>query len=350
MDSFKPINFSKIIVTLDPIQILSSARDALVKAGEPAYREFLYSKAMAANPWFTTNEIERARLGWIEALEGHSAAHWIDGVGWASEPRRVGLVLAGNIPWVGLHDVLSVLITGHKAEVKCSSDDFVLMSFVIEHLRASTHVPQGHLEVVERLKAPEAVVATGSNNSSRYFQHYFAHIPHLIRKSRTSVAVIGKSCRDEDLMQLSDDVFSYFGLGCRNVRHLMLEEGFNIELLLEIWRERAYDCMLHAKYANNFDFQLALHMMNRVPHQFVPGIILRRDDALFSALSVVTWQYFSGQSAVMNRLHAIREQWQCVVGPAKLLDGVVPYGQSQRPALWDYADGVNTLDFLQSIG
>lgn len=334
---------------MDLSQILFRTREALTRAGEPDVRDLLYSKAIAANPWFTVNEIERARLGWIFALQEPSIDRWMSGVFGAQQPRRVGLVLAGNIPWVGLHDVLSVLVTGHKAMVKCSSDDHVLMSYVLEHLRSSTLLPEGQLELVDRLVAPEAVLATGSNNSSRYFYHYFSHIPHLIRKSRTSVAYIAKNTSTEDILKLSDDLFSYFGLGCRNVRHLMLEDGLCVDTLLNIWQESAYSCMMHARYAHNFDFQLALHMMNRVPHQYVPGFILRRDDALFSALSVVTWQYYSGPTEAVGRLDSIRDQWQCVVGPPQFIDGVVPYGQSQRPALWDYADGVNTLEFLQSI-
>jgi hypothetical protein len=249
-----------------------------------------------------------------------------------------------------LHDVLATLVSGHNALVKCSGDDFVLMSFVLECLRESTLLRGGQLELVERLTGPEAVVATGSNNSSRYFLHYFGHIPHLIRKSRTSVAYIGKQTPEADIQRLADDVFSYFGLGCRNVRHLMLEDGLPIEPLLELWRERALSCMMHARYANNFDYQLALHMMNRLPHHYVPGLILRRDDAMFSALSVLTWQYHADAPAAVAQLELKREQWQCVVGPEDLMAGVVPYGKSQSPELWDYADGVNTLEFLQSVG
>ncbi len=334
---------------MNPFDILSCVRDALTEAGDPANRDQLYSKAIAANSWFTFNEIERARLGWLAALERHAVDYWIGGVGMAQNPRRVGLVLPGNIPWVGLHDVLSALVTGHRAMVKCSSDDSVLMSYVMERLKASSLLMEGQLEVVDRLIKPEAVVATGSNNSSRYFDHYFSHIPHIIRKSRTSIAYISKNCSDEELMQLSDDVFSYFGLGCRNVRHLMLEDGFSLDRLLQIWKERANSCLVHSRYANNFDFQLALHMMNKVPHQFVPGLILRRDDALFSALSVVTWQYYADQSEVVHRLESLRDQWQCVVGPVEGISGALNYGHSQSPALWDYADGINTLEFLRSL-
>jgi len=335
---------------LKPLQILSCARDAFEQAGDSHVQEALYARAVAANPWFTFGEIERARRGWLDALKEESLIRWAGGVCAVSNPARVGLVLAGNIPWVGLHDVLTALIIGHNALVKCSADDFVLMSFVVERLQGSSLLREGQLELVDRLVAPEAVVATGSNNSSRYFLHYFGHIPHLIRKSRTSVAYIGKQTSEADIKRLADDVFSYFGLGCRNVRHLMLEDGLPVEPLLELWRERAFSCMMHARYANNFDFQLALHMMNRLPHHSVPGLILRRDDAMFSALSVLTWQYHVDAAAAVAQLKLKREQWQCAVGPKDFMEGVVPYGNSQSPELWDYADGVNTLEFLQSVG
>ncbi|MBM3919366.1 MAG: acyl-CoA reductase [Sphingomonadales bacterium] len=337
-------------ISLKPYPILLCAREALNQAGNPDVRDALYSRATSPNPWFTFDEIERARIGWINALKEESLNRWIGDVCAAQNPRRVGLVLAGNIPWVGLHDVLATLVTGHKALVKLSSDDLVLMAYVLDALKASGLLREGQLEVVERLTAPEAVVATGSNNSSRYFLHYFSHIPHLIRKSRTSVAYIGKNSSEDDIHRLADDLFSYYGLGCRNVRHLMLEEGLPVEPLLEIWRERACNCMMHARYANNFDYQLALHMMNRVPHHFVPGLILRRDDALFCALSVVTWQYYADRSSAVAKLASMRDQWQCTVGPIDLMDGVVSYGKSQSPELWDYADGVSTLKFLQSVG
>jgi len=331
-------------------ELLLCAREAFTNIKAPDVWEAVCARAVQANPWFTFDEIERARLGWLHALREEAVVKWTEPVTVAQTPRRVGLVLAGNIPWVGLHDVLATLLSGHIAVVKCSRDDTELMVYLLNALQSSGLTGAGQLEVVDRLNALDAVIATGSNNSNRYFLHYFGHIPHLFRKSRTSVALIGRQTSGAELKQLSTDLFAYFGMGCRNVRHLLLEEGVPIDSLLEWWREDAARCMLHHRYANNFDYQQALHLMNRMPHHAVPGLILRRDEALFSALSVVTWQYVPDAAAAVDKLMALGDQWQCAVCSPDLWPAGILYGQSQSPELWDYADGVNTLEFLRSIG
>lgn len=257
--------------------------------------------------------------------------------------------MAGNIPLVGLHDLLAVLACGHHAVVKPSSDDALLMQKVMDMLFEIAPELRQKITLTERMHGIDALIATGSNNSSRYFEHYFKHLPHIIRKNRNSVAVLSGQETAEELAALGEDIFAYYGLGCRSVSKLFVPKHYVFDQLFEqteVYRERMNG---NTRYANNLDYNLALLLVNREPHLTNHLLILREAAGLGSPISVVFYENYSDEAALIKQLQSLEEALQCIV--SRPLAGVttIPFGKSQQPALWDYADGINTLEFLAGI-
>ena len=306
-------------------------------------------RAHIQNGWATEENVRHAFKAWGEALERKSIEAWIAAYPELSSAhdaqRTIGLILAGNIPLVGLHDVLCVWLSGHKARVKCSSQETELVPAVITVL---DRFAPGALEQVsfttEKLGAVDALIATGSNNTARYFEHYFGHLPRIVRKSRVSLAVLDGTETDAELSALGEDVFRYFGLGCRNVSKVLVPQGFDLDRLFKAffpWR----DIVHHNKYANNYDYTRALWMLDRI--NFVEnGFLLVKDDAaLASPVATLFYERYDDLTTVEAYVATHRESIQCVVDH----DGRTPFGRSQYPELADYADGVDTLHFLLGL-
>lgn len=256
-----------------------------------------------------------------------------------SGPKTIGIVMAGNIPLVGFHDLLCVFISGHHALVKTSSKDNVLIRHLVEKMAEWDIAVNEHILFRERLNGCDAYIATGSNNSSRYFDHYFGKYPHIIRRNRTSVAVLAGDETNEELEKLADDVYLYFGLGCRNVTKIYTPDGYEFVSLLNAFRK--YNWMAdHHKYKNNYDYNLALHLLNKIYYMTNDSILLIENPAIFSPISQLNYQFYSSGDDLSAKLPAAQDL-QCIAGK-----GFIPFGSTQIPSLGNYADGVDTLEFL----
>ncbi len=297
-------------------------------------------QAVVQNGWFTPEAIDLA-VGNIarEYLEEDKLRDWLSHYSLPATPRKVGIVMAGNIPLVGFHDFLCGFLSGHRLLLKLSSKDTVLMAHLIKKLSEWEPAVLEQVHTAEMLKGCEAYIATGSNNSARYFEQYFGKYPSIIRRNRTSVAVLDGSESEADFAALGRDIFSYFGLGCRNVTQVCVPEGYDfIPLLrtLESWKPLND----HNKYRNNYDYHLAIYLLNRVPY-FDNGVLLMVENALpFSAVSVLHYRYYKDETALLKELRNSADI-QAIIGK-----GGLPFGTAQQPSLGDFADGVDTMAFL----
>ncbi len=319
------------------LRTLDESRIAVLKEG-----------AVLENPWFTPSNVVLALKGLGRLLDP------VELQTWASQfpartmtESRIGIVMAGNIPLVGFHDLLCVLIAGHRVKAKLSSQDSFLMRWVVGELIDIEPGLAARIEWTERLDNIQAVIATGSDNTARYFEYYFRSIPRIIRRNRSSCALISSQDTVNDLQALATDVFSYFGLGCRNVSKLFLPEGFSIPRLFEAW-ESHREIIHHHKYANNYDYHKSVFLVNRTPFLDNGFVLLKEDDALVSPVSILYYEYYNGD-AIKNLIDPIREKIQCIVTSNNAVTERVPFGQAQYPAVNDYADGVDTMAFLSDL-
>lgn len=308
-------------------------------------------EAYLYNNWFTIDMQLRAISAWAKLLTEENLQNWLKPYQLAEpkEPKTVAIIMAGNIPLVGFHDLLSVLISGNIALVKVSSDDSVLMKWVISQLIEIEPVMADFIRFAEdyQLKNFDAVIATGSNNSNRYFEYYFRNKPNLLRKNRKSLAILSGNESDEELSLLADDVFLYFGMGCRNVSKLLVPKGYNLEPMF-IAFEKYKDIINHNKYANNYTYHKALFLMNQDPHLDNGFLIVKQDDALDSPLSVLMFSIYESEQDIQDFLTLHKDHIQCVVEASKNTSRI-PFGKSQQPELTDYADGIDTIAFLKDL-
>lgn len=302
-------------------------------------------KAFEQNKWFTeefinfsfkqisTHYLNRGKLeSWVQYY------HIDDNI----SPKKIGIVMAGNIPLVGFHDFLSVFITGHHQAIKLSEKDDVLLKHLIEKLAMWNPKVSNVVHIAALLKDCDAYIATGSNNSARYFHHYFGKYPSIIRSNKTSVAVLSGGETVDQLTNLSDDVFIYFGLGCRNVSKLFVPEDYDFTTLINAFKKYNYFSDI-TKYRNNYDYNLALFIMNNKFYMANGCIILSENESVFSPVSVLHYSFYKNKRNVFEELNQ-NENIQCIVGEAH-----VPFGKSQEPGLFDYADGIDTMQFLLTL-
>lgn len=308
----------------------------------------LTQKAIDGNSWFTPQHIQMAFEAWSLVLTKEKMEEWLQSYTFPDLNKKVGLVLAGNVPMVGFHDILSTLISGNQALVKCASQDAVLIKASINAL--AEYAPQLANQVtwVERLTDFDAVIATGSDNTARYFEYYFAKHPHIIRKNRVSVGVLNGRESDEELMALGRDIFTYYGLGCRNVAKIYVPEHYDLTLLIPHFQpfEKVLD---HHKYQNNYDYNKSIYLVNREEHLDNGFLLLRETKDLVSPISVLYIERYKNEALLSLNLASMQDKIQCIVSPNGAYEGSLPFGEAQKPELWDYADGVNTLDFLCSL-
>jgi hypothetical protein len=260
-----------------------------------------------------------------------------------AERKKIGIIMAGNIPLVGFHDLLSVFISGHHAIIKASSRDNVLIKHLVAKLASYDEKVNQFIQFSEMLKGCDAYITTGSNNSSRYFEYYFGKYPHIIRRNRTSVAVLTGKESKEELERLADDVYLYFGLGCRNVTKIYVPSGYDFVLLLEAFRKYNY-LADHHKYKNNYDYNLAIHILNNKYYMTNGSLLLIEDPSVFSPISQLNYEFYSSDEQLKEMLKKNATEIQCIAG-----QGGLPFGTTQRPAVTDYADGINTIEFLTGL-
>ncbi|MBK8847966.1 MAG: acyl-CoA reductase [Bacteroidetes bacterium] len=298
-------------------------------------------KAGNVNAWFTKDQIQHATVGYKHMLSDHSVEPWLQRY---SQPiaQRVAIIMAGNIPFVGFHDLLCVLLAGHYAIVKLSKDDTELMAALINHLGQNGFADR--ITIVDRLTEYDMVIATGSNNTARYFEHYFGNKPHIIRKNRNAVAILDGKEGPELLHQLGKDIFMYYGLGCRNVSKLFVPAGYDFSPFFEVMA--TYDEVLTSnKYMNNYDYHHAVFLLNSELFLTNNFLIIRESVHTASPVSVLHFEYYSNLNELSTHLNNLRDQIQCVVSN-NLIAGCVMPGQAQLPAIDDYADGVDTMAFV----
>lgn len=303
------------------------------------------------NGWFTADYVKKAITGISQWLSEEKLADWISqyDVNEGGKPKKIGLIMAGNIPLVGFHDLLCVLMSGHSAICKLSSKDNRLFKTIIQVLFEIEPGMKKRIDLVEgQLKGFDAVIATGSNNSSRYFDYYFGKYPHIIRRNRNSLAVLTGTETSEELKLLAEDIFMYYGLGCRNVSALMVPEGYNFNHFFESMEH--YNTMLnHNKFMNNHDYYRSIYLVNQAAHLDNGFLIVKEEASLASPISITYYQTYINIGQVEEYITNNQEQIQCVVTHASMNAQTVGLGQSQFPGLTDYADNVDTMAFLYSI-
>jgi hypothetical protein len=305
----------------------------------------IVQQAFRANPWFTPEFTDVAVDNIVQnylqksLLSGWTKQYHIDD---NISQKKVGIVMAGNIPLVGFHDLLSVFICGHNQVIKLSSKDNILLKHIITKLESVNNEVGKLISISEMLKGCDAYIATGSNNSARYFEQYFAAWPHIIRRNKTSVAVLTGNETREELDKLSDDIHFYFGLGCRNVTKIYVPENYDFIPLLASFDKYKY-FRDHHKYSNNYDYRLSILLLNNKYYMTNGSTLLTDDPSPFSAISVLNYETYNGSfsaDAIPDKDRDI----QCIIG-----HGFVPFGNAQRPALTDYADNVDTMQFLLGL-
>ncbi|MDH5604906.1 MAG: acyl-CoA reductase [Cyclobacteriaceae bacterium] len=310
--------------------------------------QIIHQGAVSENPWFTYESVARSLQAISAMLTPPRLEKWLHDYAPSNRELSIGVVMAGNIPLVGFHDLLCVLASGHKAVVKASHQDTFLVKFIREKLVAINPSYDSRITLVERIKNIEAIIATGSDNSARYFEYYFSKYPHIIRRNRTSIAIIKGDETNDQLQALGHDVFDYFGLGCRNVSTLLVPEEYDLFKLKEPWKSFS-PVIHHHKYANNYDYRKSINLVNGVNFVDFEFVMFEENNHLFSPISVLYYFRYKNSSDIQSYLAENSEKIQCVVSNEIPTIKPVPFGQAQSPELWDYADGIDTMEFLTSL-
>lgn len=304
-------------------------------------------KSEIENPWFTADNQKFALKQWSELLTEENINEWLQHYSPSKTSKKVGLILAGNIPLVGLHDVISVILSNHIPLIKLSSKDKTMLPFLLKKWSEFSEEAI-NFEFVERLENFDAVIATGSNNTARYLEYYFKNHLSIIRKNRTSIAVLKGDETEEELKLLAHDIFQYFGLGCRNVTRIFIPQDFVIDRLFESFLDFK-EIINHNKYANNYDYNRAVYLLNQDKFWDNNFVMLKEDVQLFSPLSVINFSRYSSLDEVKDFIAENEENIQCVVAKNELGIDSIQFGEAQNPGLNTYADNVDTMKFLEVI-
>jgi hypothetical protein len=333
------------------IQSIVYLHDVLLDLDSEDLQEVI-SRAYSENQWFTTENIKSSLYAISqnyfnsEALKEFTANYHLDNL---IVSKKIGLVLAGNIPLVGIHDILCTYLVGHISMIKLSEKDKVLIPFLIHKLIEAYPDAKPYFQWVDKLSDYDAAIATGSNSTARHFEYYFRHVPHIIRQNRSSVAVITGQESHEQLLALGSDIFSYFGLGCRNVSKIYVPTEFDVTTLFVAWDSYG-NVGNHNKYKNNFDYNVALYLLNKEKFLHNEFLMLKESESIVSRIGCIHYEYYNDLENLSIHLTAHQEEIQCVVSIIDLkgIETIKP-GQAQCPTIKTYADGVDTIQFLLSI-
>lgn len=307
------------------------------------------NRAYEFNGWFTKDNILSAFSKWGNILNKKNLKYWISPYDLnPSTPLNIGVIMAGNIPLVGFHDFLSVLISGHSIIVKQSSSDTYFLPLIAKYLEYTEPEFKGRINFTEeRLTGFDAVIATGSNNTARYFDYYFGKYPSIIRRNRNSVAILTNDESEEELKNLGEDIFRYFGLGCRSVSKLYVPAGYDFDKFFQAIYDFK-DFIYYDKYVNNYDYNKAVYLMSQFKLVENGFLMLKEDASYASPIATLFFEYYEDADALQQKLIDDKEAIQCVVGKSDQIK-TVDFGATQTPQLWDYADDVDTLAFLQKL-
>ncbi|WP_348823076.1 acyl-CoA reductase [Flavobacterium aestuarii] len=309
----------------------------------------LIQLSQSHNGWYTPEQVYFAIASWAEALTDDKLTKWLSEYDFSTvKPKNTALILAGNIPLVGFHDFICVLLSGHNVLVKTSSNDQHILPFLANYLIAAEPELKNRITFAEgKLENFDAVIATGSNNTARYFEYYFKDKPSIIRKNRNSIAVLNGEETREQLTALGEDIFRYFGLGCRNVSKLFVPKGYSFDSFFEaIFKYQ--DVIHYEKYANNYDYNKAVFLMSNFKLLDNGFLTIKEDSSYGSPISSVFYEYYENLQDLQNRLNEESEQIQCIVSN-NLVKNSIGFGTTQKPDLWDYADNVDTMSFLITL-
>ena len=307
-------------------------------------------KAEIQNSWFTAENLDFAVRQWAKQLTEDKLTHWLSHYKTESgkTPKTVAIIMAGNIPLVGFHDFLCVLLSGNRVLAKLSSNDKLLLPFLTQILVEEVPELKEYIEFTEeKLKDFDAVIATGSNNTSRYFEYYFGKYPNIIRKNRNSIAVLTGNERDEELKALGEDIFRYYGLGCRNVSKLFVPKDYNFDKFFNAMFDFK-DIINQHKYANNYDYNKAVYLMSEINILDNGFLLLKEDHGYASPIACLFYEFYEKTELLKEKLAHDKEQIQCIVSQAGN-DSEISFGETQAPSLKDYADGVDTIEFLLDL-
>lgn len=329
--------------------------ESLVRLGEkmkeqnPA-RNQVFQKALLANPWFEEREIQRMIDSIVtQYLSSEKLLNWLEAYPTDGKANQnIGLIAAANIPLVAFHDLLCIWISGNSALLRCSERDKVLYVWILELLKSISHPFQ--TQIVDQIKNYDAIIATGSDQSSKQFIKYFSHVPHIIRSNRNSVAILTGSETESDLIELGADIFYYFGLGCRNVSKIFIPKSYEFHNLFESLENNYSYLNDNQRYKNNYDYRLALSLMNSNKFYQTKNAIFIEDSRLQSAISCIHFEYYENIGELNFKIIESENKIQCIVGNTKLENKTIyPFGKAQQPELDDYADGINSLHFLSIL-
>ncbi len=306
-------------------------------------------RAKEYNGWFTEDNVLFSLESWGKALTEENLLTWTKPYKFDSNPsKNVVVIMAGNIPLVGFHDFLSVLISGHSLIAKLSSNDKYFIPLVAKYLEYVAPKFKGSISFTEdKLEGFDAVIATGSDNTSRYFDYYFGKHPHIIRKNRNTVAVLDGNETDTQLEKMSDDIFRYFGLGCRSISKLFLPKGYDLDKIFKaVFKHK--DIVNYERYANNYEYNKAVYLMSLFDIRENGFLMLKEDESYASPISSLFYEYYDDIDGLKEKLAKDTDKIQCITSEIEMPNAIA-LGATQTPNLWEYADGVDTLQFLLTI-
>lgn len=333
----------------DKIEAFAKLGERIKNIGEEEF-EILSSSVKNNNTWFTPEQTKNALQALSVNLSIQHLENWLKPYDLKpiDKIKSIGIMMAGNVPAVGFHDLLSVLMVGHKACVKLSSTDQILINWLIKELIIFEPRFEPLIITEEMLKSKDAYIATGSDNSARYFEYYFGKYPHIIRKNRTSVGILDGNEKPVDFRNLGKDIFQYFGLGCRNVSKLYVRDEKSLIEFLDAIAEFK-DVANNHKYHNNYEYNKSIYLVNNDPHLDNGFLLLRESITLVSPIAVLYYEIYEDLEQLNNRMNEEREKIQCIVSHQSWYPGSLEFGSAQCPTLGDYADGVDTIQFLQNL-
>ena len=329
----------------------NSLKSEQVLCNDLFFNDFLdlIKLSQSHNGWYTPENVYYAINSWSKALTEDNLNLWLSKYSFENiKSKNVGIILAGNIPLVGFHDFLAVLISGHKVLIKTSTNDQKLLPYLVKYLVSIDENFKNHIIFVDgKLENYDAIIATGSNNTARYFEYYFKDKPSIIRKSRNSVAVLNGSESKEQMIALGEDIFRYFGLGCRNVSKLFIPRNYNFDQFFN-GMFSYQDVIKYEKYANNYDYNKAVFLMSNFALLDNEFLTIKEDTSYASPIASVFYEYYDDFEVLKSKLNTEKDQIQCIVSN-DLIANSIGFGQTQKPNLWDYADDVDTISFLLKV-
>lgn len=324
-----------------------------IKSLRNAPESTILYRAEAENRWFSLENLHFGLDGIAHLLQQEQLEKWLSAYQNTfpfppKTPKKIGVIMAGNIPAVGFHDLLCVLMSGHILCAKLSSQDSVLIKTFAEMLEKIDHTLFQKIHFVERLNDLDAYIATGSDNSARYFQYYLGNKPNLIRQNRHSIAVLNGQEDRKALQALGNDIFMYFGLGCRNIKKIFVPKGYDFTPFFEA--NHLWDTVINnTKYANNYEYQRAVHLINLLPHFDNGFLLVRENTALASPLAVLHYEFYEDLADLHPKIQEHSDKLQLIASDNGWFEGSIPLGKAQLPDLWDYADGADTMAFLSEV-